>query len=201
MVESRYVEFVTVSPLFKTKKNIQIFVVDDSNTMRKHHWPQVVEAVQALGYLVKHADPDGVELFFTSRPWKPKKSGGKEITSLVRSLEEHGPKRPEGPCNMESSLGPILDHVKNGLTKGSMFRQQTNRRGINVYILTDGIWQGGTDIRCGVEEPIKNLSKMMQELGKNRTTVALQFIQLGDDVVGEERLRYLDDTLGNQLDL
>lgn len=169
--------------------------------MRRHHWDQVVKVVHALGYLVKHADPDGVELFFTSRPTKAKKSGAKEITSLVRSLEEHGRKRPEGPCNMENSLGPILDHVKSGLTKGSMFRQQTSRRGISVYILTDAIWQGGTELRCGVEEPIKNLSRTMQELGKHRTTVALQFIQFGDDLLGEKRLRYLDDTLGSQLDL
>lgn len=169
--------------------------------MRKHHWAQVVDAVQALGYLVKHADPDGVELFYTSRPRKAKKSGGKEITSLVRSLEEHGRKPPEGPCNMEHSLGPILEHAKNSLTKGSLFRQQTNRRDINVYILTDAIWEGGTDVCCGVEEPIKSLSKTMQDLGKNRTSVALQFIQFGDDALGEQRLRYLDDTLGKQLDL
>lgn len=187
--------------IHSTLNHEQIFVVDDSNTMRKHHWHQVVDAVQALGYLVKHADPDGVELFYTSRPTKPKKSGAKEITTLVLSLEEHGRKPPEGPCNMEHSLGPILEHAKNGLTKGSMFRKQTNRRGVNVYILTDAIWEGGTEVRCGVEEPIKSLSKTMQDLGKNRTSVALQFIQFGDDALGEQRLRYLDDTLGKQLDL
>lgn len=170
--------------------------------MRKHHWDQVVKVVHALGYLVKHADPDGVELFFTSRPTaKAKKSGAKEITSLVQCLKEHGQKHPEGPCNMEYSLGPIVEHVKKALAKGSMLRQQKDRRGISVYILTDAIWQGGTEVRCGVEEPIKNLSRKMQELGKNRTTVALQFIQFGDDSLGEQRLRYLDDTLGSQLDL
>ncbi|KAI7774825.1 hypothetical protein LA080_007757 [Diaporthe eres] len=117
----------------------QIFVVDDSSTMRRNHWDQVVKVVHALGYLVKHVDPDGVELFFTSRPAKAKKSGAKEITSLVRSLEEHGRKRPEGPCNMENSLGPIWEHVKSSLTKGSMFRQQTNRHGIMTLWITDTV--------------------------------------------------------------
>lgn len=169
--------------------------------MRKHHWSQVIDAVKALGYLVKHADPDGVELFFTSAPTKPKKSGGREISSIVRWVDEHERTRPGGPCNMESRLGPILEHVKSGLTKAPRFLQQTNRLGTNVYVLTDAIWEGGPDVQCGVEEPIKDLSRTMQVLGKTRTTVALQFIQFGDDALGKERLRYLDEELGKQLHL
>jgi hypothetical protein len=170
--------------------------------MRKHHWEDVVRAVKALGYLVKHADPDGVELFFTSRPTKPKKSGAKETNSLVRCVEDQPRASLAGPCNMELSLGTILEHVKHGLKpKGSRFRQQANRRGVNVYILTDAIWEGGTEVKCGVEEPIKGLRNEMEDLRKTRTTVALQFIQFGDDAVGTERLRYLDDTLGEELNL
>ncbi|KAJ0122084.1 hypothetical protein J7T55_002596 [Diaporthe amygdali] len=126
----------------------QIFVVDDSDTMRTHHWDKVIEAVLALGYLVKPADPDGMELFLTSDPAKCKKS--RDSNGLVRTLEDHQRTSFVGACNMENSLSPIFDHVKNGL--------------------------------------------------KNRTTVALQFIQFGNDALGKERLRYLDDTLGEQLD-
>lgn len=169
--------------------------------MRKNHWNEVIDAVKALGYLVKHADPDGVELFVTSGSAKLKKSGTKEISTVVRSLAQHERTPLGGPCNMESSLGPILEHVKSNLAKGPGFLQQTNRRGINVYILTDAIWEGGPDVQCGVEEPIKDLSRTMKALGKTRTTVALQFIQFGDDALGKERLRYLDEELGKQLDL
>lgn len=180
----------------------QIFVVDDSDTMREQHWDRVVELVYALGYLAKSADPDSVELFFTSRPTEPKKSSGKGITPLVRLVKEHRRTSPVGVCNMENNLGPILDHVKNSLKsqKRPKFLQR-NRRGTNVYILTDAIWEGGTEVRCGVEEPIKSLRRTMIELGKTRATVALQFIQLGDNAVGEARLGYLDDTLGKELNL
>lgn len=169
--------------------------------MRRHHWNHVIDTVKALGYLVKHADPNGVELFVTSNPTKPRKSGAKEISTLVRWLEEPERTRPGGPCNMESSLSSILEYVKTGLTKGSGFLQQMNRRGTSVYILTDAIWEGGTETQCGVEEPIKDLRRVMQSLGKARTTVALQFIQFGSDALGEKRLRYLDDELGKEIDL
>lgn len=181
----------------------QIFVVDDSDTMRDQHWDRVIELVKTLGYLVKSADPDGVvELFFTSRPTEPRKSGGKEISSLVRWLKEHPQTSRAGVCNMENRLGPILEHVKSGLKSSKRPKLfQRSRRGTNVYILTDAIWEGGTEVKCGVEEPIKSLRKAMLELGKTRATVALQFIQLGDDTLGEERLAYLDDTLGTELNL
>lgn len=169
--------------------------------MRKYHWKQVIKAVKALGYLVKHAELDGVDLFFTSSSTKPEKSGIRESTTLVRSLEEHERTPAGGPCNMESSLGPILEHVKSRVTKVSRFRQQKKCRGINVYILTDAIWEGGTGVQCGVEEPIKDLRRTMQALGKTRAAVFLQFIQFGDDTLGRERLRYLDEELGKQLDL
>lgn len=180
----------------------QIFVVDDSDTMRDQHWDRVVDVLQALGYLVKSADPDGVELFLTSRPTEPKKSGGREITSLVRSLEDHRKTPHVGICNMENSLGPILEHVKSSLKSQKRPKiLQRNRRGTNVYILTDAIWEGGADVKCGVEEPIKNLRKAMIDMSKTRATVSLQFIQFGDDPLGKERLRYLDDTLGKELNL
>lgn len=170
--------------------------------MRDQHWGRVVEVLHALGYLVKSADPDGVELFLTSCPTERKKSGGKEITSLVRSLADHRKTPHVGICNMENSLGPVLEHVKNSLKSQKRPRiLQRNRRGTNVYILTDAIWEGGAEVTCGVEEPIKSLRKAMIDMDKTRATVALQFIQFGDNALGEERLRYLDDTLGKELDL
>ncbi|KAG8164294.1 hypothetical protein KVR01_006212 [Diaporthe batatas] len=178
----------------------QIFVIDDSETMRQNHWDDVIDTVKALGYLVKHADPNGVELFVTSNPTRPRKSGAREISTLVRWLDNPERRYPGGPCNMESSLSSILDHVKSGLKKGPGFFQQTNRRGTSVYILTDAIWEGGTRKQCGVEDPIKDLVRKMQKLCKTRTTVALQFIQFGDDPLGKQRLQYLDDTLGKILD-
>lgn len=180
----------------------QIFVIDDSTSMRTQHWDKVVETVYALGYLVKSADPDGVELFLTSRPSKVKRGAPKEIGSLVRFLREQSQQAQIGNCNMENSLSPILEHVKSGLKNSKIPKLfQRSRRGTNVYILTDAIWEGGTRIQCGVEEPITGLVNTMRALGKTRTTVALQFIQFGDNEVGKQRLQYLDDTLGKELKL
>lgn len=197
---NRYDPLVTEPSGFMLNEG-QIFVVDDSDTMRTQHWDKVIEAVLALGYLVKPADPDGMELFLTSDPARCKKS--RDSNGLVRTLEDHQRTSSVGACNMENSLSPIFDHVKNGLKskKRANFLPRTQRRGTNVYILTDAIWEGGEEVTCGVERPIKNLTTRMRELGKDRTTVALQFIQFGNDALGKERLRYLDDTLGDELDL
>lgn len=170
--------------------------------MRRQHWDRVVEVVRALGYLVKTADPDGVELFFTSRPTDSKRSGVKETSSLILALNDHSQTPYVGTCNMENSLGPILDLAISSLKSQRRPKfLQRNRRGTNVYILTDAVWEGGSEVQCGVEEPIKNLKKSMTDMGKTRATVALQFIQFGHDALGSQRLRYLDDTLGKEIDL
>lgn len=66
------------------------------------------------------------------------------------------------------------------------------REGLHPY-QRRGVWQATNTVKCGVENPIKNLVKTMDDSRLGRTSVSLQFIRFGEDGLGKERLRYLDN--------
>lgn len=173
--------------------------------MKSNHWHDVVNTFKALSYLVKTADPNGIiELILTSNAGKRKSSRRNETNSLLEILKKQGPSR--GPCNMEDSLRTVLGQVKDMIppTPRKLPRLHPGKsqvKGVNVYIFTDGVWEGGRDVKCGVEEPIQDLTTFMKQNGKGRTSAALQFVQFGDDELAEKRLKYLDDELGEHLHL
>lgn len=169
------------------------------------HWNRVVTTTKALAYLVKSADPDGIiELSLTSSPEKPHKTGKNETSSLLTLLEKHGSRSSPGSraCNMEHVLGILLKRVRAAhlLPKETFYKKTVDPRPLNVYILTDAIWEG-REVKCGVDLPIRNLMSFMKEKGLDRTFVALQFIQFGSDELGKKRLQYLDNDLGKELKL
>lgn len=179
--------------------------------MRSQHWTAVCRTFEALSYLTKAADPNGIELVLTSNPTEKKKIGKDKTQKLVQFLKEQQTSVRTGACSMEQSLGTIFEDIKDGLRgtnsarRFSSFlpvsREPTQARGVNVYIFTNGVWEGGKEVQCGVEGPITTLIQQMQEVNKDRTYVALQFIQFGSDELGGERLNYLDNKLGQDLKL
>lgn len=160
--------------------------------MRKHHWNDVIRTFKALGYLVKSVHPNGIELFLTSMPWKSEGKRKKARKKLISFLEGCANQSDSGNCNMEDSLGRILEQVKSSLSAQRYF---------NVYIFTDAVWEPSEEIVCGVDVPIRSLVTEMKRLNLMRTHLALQFIRFGDDEIGRNRLRYLDDDLGKELEL
>ncbi|KAK4178481.1 kinase-like domain-containing protein [Triangularia setosa] len=192
------------SDALKYQKNReQIFIVDNSASMFEH-WNNVLETVEAISYVVKGCDPDGVELFLVSDPQKPKKAKKDATQDLVRYLKKQ--KRPATQNdNLELNFGQILNKVRsmmqdakggnNSLISLSPFSSNT-RAGVSIYFLTDGIWfDDDSDGHSAIAAPILNLIKMMKRANYDRTEIMIQFIQFGNDVRGTERLVYLDDGL------
>lgn len=174
--------------------------------MKEKHWDTVVDTFKALSYLVKKADPNGIDLVLTSKPDTGEKSGRNETKTLVGVLEAEKRQRSIAPCNMEISLAKVLTTVKKKLgvtpSRIKLLGRNNDVKGVNVYIFTDAVWEGGNDEACGVEEPIRDLIRFMRTDSRlGRTSVALQFIQFGDDDLAERRLAYLDDELGRELQL
>src|SRR5277367_3670775 len=104
-------------------------------------WQEVKSLFEALSYLVKDVDPDGIELLFTISPLSTR---GTTTTRLVQLLNN---KKLEGVTDISHSLGLLLDRYLSGLEESrskSTFLRNILRRSrskpLNVYILTNGIW-------------------------------------------------------------
>lgn len=169
----------------------------------KPHWQDVLDTTRALSYLVKSADPNGIiELSVTSNAASFHKTRKYETSSLSQFLKQQEGGRDVGACNMEESLGAILDRVKSTISpERVVLGRKKTARPVNVYILTDAKWENDHSKSCGVDELIKRLTEFMKSRSLNRTLVSLQFIQFGDSDVAHKRLEYLDDELGQELEL
>ncbi|KAL3712888.1 hypothetical protein TMatcc_001590 [Talaromyces marneffei ATCC 18224] len=184
------------SALETLKKRQQIFIIDDTAVMKRDHWQSVVSTFRALAHLTNKVDPDGIELYFRSSPDQPKKppklslwNGRTGAEKLVDKVVSQGKKQEEAICYMQSSIGKILNQVKE---KISHKNSETS-----IYILTDGIWDDAIDSRniCGVDNAILSLVREMCRLNRGESHISIQFIRFGDSEVGKSRLKYLDDDL------
>lgn len=63
---------------------------------------------------------------------------------------------------------------------------------MNLYILTNGIWEPN----CDAAGPIKNLVNKLNKLDKGRLQVGIQFISFGNNAEAIDRLNILDSGLG-----
>lgn len=165
----------------------QVFVIDDAQSM-KVHLPDIIRVATAMISLAKKADPDDVELVFTSKPSQIKKKRLLKFKSQTNDLvaqinNRFAENSLPNSTNMESQLGTILERV-------ALYGKKTS-----VYVLTDGKWNDSTEPGGGVENPIRNLITRLKHNGRNRTAIAIQFIRFGDDKTGSERMAWLDDDL------
>lgn len=186
----------------------QVFLIDDSVSMAPFA-KSVSDTVAGLASVVKSVDPDGMELRFTSKPRTPYK--GKHVTDLLEIIASHKPLKSD--CLMETALNVLMDSLVPSQERGLSLRHMVNRAtrnsskaGINVYILTNGVWSGGGSSGAaaqeppamfGVDESVKTVVQRLQKAGKNRSYLSLQFIRFGCDAAGKARLRYLDDKMKN----
>ena len=169
---------------------LQAFLIDDCMAMQPH-WESVEEIFRIMSCMVEDCDPDGVELYFTSSLDKNWRS--KNHHDLVAEVSR---RRPRGDTNMNTSLSIILAKYWEQ-PKKKFFQKAPERRGLNLYIFTAGVWLPN----CDVVTPIQN---MVEELNKSRlpqNMVGIQFVSFGKDPHGLELLEWLDSGLKEQLKL
>ena len=167
------------------------------------HWEAMKELFHLLTYVVKQYDKNGVDLYFTV-------SRHDHNSTKSSELKSHLPHRPSAAaCDMGARLGQILhgysDKLRNQRnmspprpTSNSIFFRKKKAPidperlpELNVYVLTDGLWQEESDVKG----PIAALVDTMVECKYPRRQVGIQFIRFGDDPKAIEMLKWLDDGL------
>lgn len=185
--------YVTRSKSHLTKVT-QIFLIDDSESMKKH-WETVKNVWDALAYLVKKMDKDGIEIRFANS--RTQNGQHKDRDSLRRRLKNV---KPGGQCNMELALSDLLpdcypsDPPSTRRRSLSLRQRPKERSGVNIYILTDGVWSQEDDPLCGVQKHIRLCVDRMNAEAQLKY-VGIQFIRFGNDPIGKERLERLDNGL------
>lgn len=159
----------------------------------KQHWDKVKDTLNALGYLVKRSDLDGIDLYFTNSPEERHSKHTKNLLKVVNSVQ------PGGQCNMKVALGRILEgyhpeRIKEQ-DKGLFSRKKKKQKwGLSVYVFTDGLWNGHDEL-CGVHEPIATLVNKLTKHEMLENHVGIQFIRFGNNPTGARRLKRLDSGL------
>lgn len=150
------------------------------------HWEEVQESFRVLAYIAKSFG-DEIELRFTSSTecWKNKK------TTLLLDLIRN--KKPAGLSDMKEPFDQILDGYRtrqqdNDDRPKNRFWPAKSPRRLSLYVFTNGTWEDN----IGVEKPIENMVKFLEERSKTARTVGIQFIRFGDDPEGIKRLNHLD---------
>ncbi|KAF2764907.1 kinase-like protein [Teratosphaeria nubilosa] len=171
-----------------------MFLVDDSNSMASF-WGEMKALLGALAYMVKDCDPDGIELFFMNdkRTEKSKKSSALvELAGLVR---------PSGTVDARMRLGDLIRIFDSQNSSRSFWRLGRSRdkgiRGLNIYVLTTGIWQP----RCDLAKTIEGLVQRLQQRQVDQAPIGIEFIRFGNDPAAIMKLDHLDSGLGLPLDI
>ena len=94
---------------------------------------------------------------------------------------------------MERILTTVLDEHQEALHAHADQTRRGRRpplvRPLSIYILTDGVWQGGGN----PEVPMLGLVETLKNYNLTRNQVGIQFISFGDDAGGLERMHDLDE--------
>lgn len=151
------------------------------------HWEWLIKVVEALTYILKEVDPNGLDLSFTVCS---EKLTTKRTTSLVELVESRS-KLLKGSTDMKLRLSGILDTYQTELEKPKTFFRNSVLP-MNLYVLTDGIWEPN----CDAAGPITNLVNKLNKLHKGRVQVGIQFISFGNNAEAIHRLNILDSGLG-----
>lgn len=153
----------------------------------KAHEAEVKRILNILSYLLKDSDPDGLELYFTcSKQQFRTKEPSKLVAKFVSNV-------PGGLTDIRTRLTSIIDDFIKGFDRNWLRKKFKPIRSLNIYVLTDGIWQPNTDLT----PPLQRLIKKLDENGQYQ--VGIQFISFGNRTVALERLNELDDDLGEKM--
>jgi hypothetical protein len=167
----------------------QVFLIDDSASMT-NHWQELTGLVGVLAYIVKSADPDGIDMFYTISPKSVKRAT--DSSTLMKSVQRT---RPQGISDIGIGLNSILGPYNLKLER--RFGSPTvaasaleDIRPLSLYVLTDGVWQPDSDAETPIKELVRTLLKQRK---LNKKQVGIQFIRFGNNPAGIAKLEYLDD--------
>lgn len=173
----------------------QVFMIDNTESMKTHR-KEVRNTLEAMAYLAKSYDPDGMDIHFTMSRGK-----GSKIKTTEKLLQKFDSEQFSGTSDMQSQLATYLEEYKRKFSDQHRFsvtsaiknvslskaRQGPPPR-LSLYIFTDGIWQP----RSEVELPIKLMVEYLQENKMLNKQVGIQFVQFGDNKPAIQRLEYYD---------
>lgn len=152
----------------------------------RRHWPAVEDLFKLLAYILKLEDDDGLDLYFTS---SFEKHHHKHTTPLRDRIHRQMTERNKGHSDMSRTLEHVLGDYTLAVERQP--RGTKRRKGLNVYIFTDGIWNPS----CDIVPAIDNCVKSMMRHRVPEKEVGLQFISFGNDTEGLNRLRLVDNYL------
>ena len=144
--------------------------------------------------MLKKTDDDGMDLYFTISKTK---HNYKTSSNFMQNLQL---KRQVGTSDIGSSLSTILHEYQMYLHQPVPNRRMAlfgrakpkGKKALNVYVLTDAVWQP----QSNAAEPVESLVATLKELGYPRKQVGIQFIRFGSDPKGIKKLEHLDSGLG-----
>ncbi|KAI2605497.1 kinase-like domain-containing protein [Hypoxylon fragiforme] len=181
----------------RIKGRDQIFLIDDSKSMKTEHQTDCEKTFTALSYIAKRIDDNEIDLFFTSHP--SKMYHNRKTSRLLTDVQEHYHYSDSGPSMMEDSMSQAINYIDKQFSNIIFKLNLKPPPRITLFVLTDGKWGDAEGTVPGIEEEIKRLIKTVQSNNLGRTSVAIQFIRFGDDYKAMERLSQLDD-FGKSLD-
>jgi hypothetical protein len=163
-----------------------VIIIDDSESMRKHHWEDMTELLGIIAYMIKSYDKDGLDLYFAQSNTK---HNGDTSSKLVGIVQKRKHAEGLGYTDMSVRLEQILGEYTGKIQ--SQKWQNIITRGLNVYIFTDAIWTPLCDIVPAIDKMVETL--VTHKLPEKQ--VGLQFISFGDDAECLKRLKLVDSYL------
>jgi hypothetical protein len=173
-----------------------VFIIDDALSM-SDHWNEVETVFEVLAKIVKSADPDGIDLHFTmsDEVYNSKNMWGINSSSKLVGYVRDRRRKIRGSINityrLDAILGPYISKLTNAYSRGGTVRP------LNLYVLTDGVWEPGCDPSLAIKNLVDKLTGF--EYNKDSKQVGIQFISFGKDEDGLKRLKDLDDNLGQEM--
>ncbi|KAI1778865.1 hypothetical protein F4818DRAFT_437666 [Hypoxylon cercidicola] len=182
----------------KIKGRDQIFLIDDSPSMKTRHREDVFNTFIALSYLAKKIDDNDMDLFFTSEP--SKRHHYRRTAKLLNEVHRSYNNRSGGPSTMEASMSEVIDYIVSKLPNPhytltgipGVPQRLIVRPRITLFVFTDGQWGNGL-ATSGVAREIERLINHVKIRNLARTSVTIQFIRFGDNPEDIQHLKYLDD--------
>jgi len=169
---------------------MQVFLIDDSASMKPHKRP-AVELFEALTYVVKETDPDGLDLYFTD-PTAPGQVHSKDTRKLARAVET---RRFDKNVDLTGELTKILEDYEKRLQggKGSRFSflkfWERPPRPMTVYIFTDGVWC--SKYRTEMQDLMVTVEDMLSKTNVDESHLGIQFIRFGEEAKESHELQQI----------
>jgi hypothetical protein len=178
---------------------LQVFILDNSTSMAPH-WPNVLKLLDIMAYIVKKADPDGVDVYLAIDPDGKCQRRSKNTRHLVKFASEHCPSQAPPGNGLISNISPLLDSILQKYRQRNFGRFLGASKAVpklSLYIFTDG----SCCSQPGFDEPIRATVQKLHELDKSQNQIGVQFIRFGDDDDGKLTLEHLDSGLGLPRDI